>query len=199
MTIKTSTIIVISVLIAISTYLAYPKVVTFFEIDSCLDQGGRWNYKDGNCDQGLESQNKTLSKEGENLNRQTTQPTGQEVTLATKIPANVDSNFKTFLKYFSQDSLFQVSRIDFPLKVKNIEEDEQEVEIIINKRDFHKLTFGDSTAATRQYDKHEEKIRVNGNTAVIETRGIDNGIYYDVKFEKIAGKWKLLTWVDSST
>ncbi len=30
-------------------------MVTFFAIDSCLDQGGRWDYKDGNCDESHES------------------------------------------------------------------------------------------------------------------------------------------------
>ncbi len=39
------------------------------------------------------------------------------------IPADLDSKFETFIKYFSKDSLFQISRIDFPLKVKNLDEE----------------------------------------------------------------------------
>ena len=75
---KTTIIIGITILIAISTYLVYPKAVTFFAIDSCLDQGGRWDYKNGNCDLGLESQNKTLTKGPENFNRQSSNPISQK-------------------------------------------------------------------------------------------------------------------------
>jgi hypothetical protein len=32
-------------------------------------------------------------------------------------PENIDSDFNAFLTHFSQDSLFQVSRIDFPMEV----------------------------------------------------------------------------------
>jgi hypothetical protein len=73
------------------------------------------------------------------------------------------------------------------------------VKIKITTADFEMLKFGDSTAATREFDKYEEKIKVKGNKATIETRGIDNGIYIDIFFEKSNGKWKLRTWVDSST
>ena len=54
MTTKSTIIFGITVLLAIMTYLAYPRVRTFFATDSCLDQGGRWNYQKGNCDIGTE-------------------------------------------------------------------------------------------------------------------------------------------------
>ncbi|MDB5118851.1 MAG: hypothetical protein JWN56_69 [Sphingobacteriales bacterium] len=113
------------------------------------------------------------------------------------IPADLDSKFETFIKYFSKDSVFQVSRIDFPLKVKNVDE-ENEQEIIIKKSQFHKQDFDDKTTETREFDKYKQEIKVNRNKAIVEIRGIDNGIYIDVYFEKKNNKWKLLTWVDSS-
>lgn len=116
----------------------------------------------------------------------------------SNIPADLDSKFETFIEYFNKDSLFQVSRIDFPLKVKASDED-KEIETIITRSDFRMLNFGDKSAKTREYDKYEETIKVNGDKAVIETRGIDNGIFIDIYFEKKNGKWKLLTWMDSST
>ena len=116
----------------------------------------------------------------------------------SNIPADLDSKFETFIEYFNKDSLFQISRIDFPLKVKASDQNE-EIETIINRSDFQMLNFGNKSAKTREFDKYEEIIKVNGNKAIIETRGIDNGIFIDIYFEKKNGKWKLLTWVDSST
>ncbi len=59
---RTATMLGITVLIVILTCLVYPKVVAFFAIDSCLYQGGRWDHKNGVCDEGLESQ-KSVSRQ----------------------------------------------------------------------------------------------------------------------------------------
>ena len=115
----------------------------------------------------------------------------------SNIPAELDAKFETFIQYFSQDSIFQVSRIDFPLKVK-ASDGKEETETIINKSDFRKLTFGDQSAKTREFDKYEYTFKVNGNKAIIEIRGIDNGICIDIYFEKRNGKWRLVSWLDSS-
>ena len=134
------------------------------------------------------------------------QATGNEIPIdsskskdfqPSNIPADLDAKFETFIEYFSKDSLFQVSRIDFPLKVK-VSDVDGESETIINKSDFRKLSFGDESARTREFDKYEQTYKVNGDKAVIETRGIDNGIFIDTYFEKKNGKWKLVTSVDSS-
>jgi hypothetical protein len=119
-------------------------------------------------------------------------------TTVNKLPINVDQHFETFIKYFSSDSLFQVSRIDFPLKGKELDE-EDEKEIIINKSAFRKLDFNKDFKNSNGTDRYELKMKVNGNKATVETRGIDNGIYIDTYFEKKDGKWKLVSWVNSST
>ena len=118
------------------------------------------------------------------------------------IPSNVNSNFQTFLEYFNKDSIFQISRIAFPLKVKeaNSDIDFDLRERIIQKADFRKMDFTyDKSKKNKQVDNYEQNIKVEGNKAVIEIRGIENGIIADYYFIKKNGKWTLLTWINSST
>jgi len=115
-----------------------------------------------------------------------------------KLPNNVDLKFETFLKHFNSDSLFQISRIDFPLKGKELDEEDGK-EITVNKSEFRKLDFNEPQKDSSDTNRYELKIKVDGNKAIVETRGIDNGIYIDTYFEKKEGKWKLVTWIDSST
>jgi hypothetical protein len=72
---KTIKIIGITILFIALTYFGYVKVSRFFAIDSCLDRGGRWNYKTNQCEldsnllvQGITSSNWTFDKiEGSKL------------------------------------------------------------------------------------------------------------------------------------
>jgi hypothetical protein len=116
----------------------------------------------------------------------------------SQVPSNVDDKFETFLKYFNEDSIFQVSRIDFPLKVKfaDSSKDYEMSEDIIQKQDFFKLDFTHDSIKAREY---EQMIEVKGEKATIGLRGIENGIMADFYFEKKGGKWKLKTWEDAST
>lgn len=50
MTRKTIKILVITFLLIASTGFGYLKMTYFFEIDSCLDKGGRWNYEKQICE-----------------------------------------------------------------------------------------------------------------------------------------------------
>ncbi|RDC62490.1 DUF4348 domain-containing protein [Adhaeribacter pallidiroseus] len=118
------------------------------------------------------------------------------------VPENVDDKFETFLKYFNEDSTFQISRIDFPLKVKVADSDKnyEMSEEIIQKSGFRKMDFTyDSSSANKEVDSYEQKINIKGNKAIIEVRGIENGIMANFYFEKKKGKWMLVTWEDSST
>ena len=40
----------IVLLLALISIVSYPWIKRFFQIDSCLDIGGSWNYKTGQCD-----------------------------------------------------------------------------------------------------------------------------------------------------
>lgn len=118
--------------------------------------------------------------------------------IVNKSSSDIDAKFETFIEHFSRDSLFQISRIDFPLKVKELDEDDEK-EITVNKSEFRKLDFNKNNVNSKGTDEYKLNIKVNGDEAVIETRGIDNGIYIDTYFKKKNGKWKLVTSVDSST
>lgn len=118
-----------------------------------------------------------------------------------KIPSNIDGDFSLFLERFSKDSVFQVSRVKFPLKTSVWEDPEVGmVEKLINKTEYTTLdlTYPDD-AMTREFDKYTQKINLQGNKCVIEIRGYDNGIYSDLFFEKINGKWTLISCEDHST
>ncbi|SHM85798.1 DUF4348 domain-containing protein [Flavobacterium saccharophilum] len=128
---------------------------------------------------------------------------------AKQNPKVANENFEMFLDKFSQDSIFQISRVKFPLKVKEIDL-ESMVELDENKSDFKERTIlkSDYTkldftypkdALTRELDRYTQKIKIKNNRAVVEIRGVDNGIYSDFYFEKIDGKWFLQTWKEQST
>lgn len=119
-----------------------------------------------------------------------------------EIPKNVDDNFNIFLKYFSKDSIFQISRVNFPLKVKELDSDEnfETIEKNIDISEYKKINLNYSNEnLTKETDKYSQNIKIGTDKAVIEIRGIDNGIHTDIVFEKKKGKWKLITWIDSST
>lgn len=113
-----------------------------------------------------------------------------------------EENFNEFILKFNKDSIFQISRIDFPLKVKesDFEKEYRLSEIIIQKANYQKMDFTYLESYKKQeYDKFEQDIKIEKNSAVIKIRGIDNGIFADYIFEKRNGKWYLITWIDSST
>jgi hypothetical protein len=118
-----------------------------------------------------------------------------------KIPENVDEDFKDFLNYFSKDSIFQVSRVIFPLRVLEVDENNMidSIEKSISKKEYTKLDFTyPKDALTREFDKYTQKIKTTENKTVVEIRGFDNGICTDFVFEKLNGKWFLKSWNDTS-
>ncbi|POY37906.1 hypothetical protein C3K47_05100 [Solitalea longa] len=120
----------------------------------------------------------------------------------TSIPKEVDSDFKLFLKYFNQDSVFQVSRVVFPFRERSADPDQQFdlIEKKISRAEYQKMDFTyDESSANKQYDSYRQHIRIKGNKAVIEYRGVENGIFIDCYFEKRNGKWMFVEMVDSST
>ena len=47
---KKAIILTIGLLMILSGFWAYPKIEEFFQIDSCLDKGGRWDYENQLCE-----------------------------------------------------------------------------------------------------------------------------------------------------
>ena len=116
-------------------------------------------------------------------------------------PKDIDENFNTFLKVFSKDSLFQISRVKYPLIQKEwIDPEKGIIEKLITKNNYEILDFTyPKDALTREFDRYTQKIKTNKNKTVIEIRGVDNGIYSDYFFEKLNGKWMLISCSEQST
>lgn len=95
-----------------------------------------------------------------------------------------------------------MQRIKFPIKVI-VPDSEHEgmapMEEAINKYDWEQLDLTyDSTYLTRPYDKYYQVVRFDNDTAIVEIRGIDNGIYADYYFTIIDRKWYLVTLYEAS-
>lgn len=111
----------------------------------------------------------------------------------------VDDNFETFLHLFSEDSLFQINRIIFPVrgKVLELNEESEYVEIITQKDEHSHMDF--RKRRKENPDGYTISTKLTDNKATVEVRGIDNGIFMDYYFEKINGKWMFVSYKDSST
>lgn len=112
----------------------------------------------------------------------------------------IDENFEIFLTEFSKDSLFQISRVKFPLEITELNDDFEPFEKKLDINEYRKIDLRyDDSLKNRQYDKYTQKIELIKDKAKVEIRGIDNGIMTDVFFQKIEEKWTLIGWNDSST
>lgn len=122
----------------------------------------------------------------------------QEIKLS--IPKNVDSDFKIFLNFFNKDSTFQISRVKFPLKIKDLNEDFELRERTINKEEYYLKKFDfNEINKLEVFNEYKQRISVNENNVLIEINGIENGIACEFYFKKINNKWKLVSWIDQST
>ncbi|OAQ39868.1 hypothetical protein A5893_09880 [Pedobacter psychrophilus] len=123
----------------------------------------------------------------------------QTVTFPTK--EKVDNDFNDFLIKFSSDTSFQKSRTKFPLKINwyDIEKDKDSL-IYKDVSDFEMMDFR-KKKSKGQYDQWEQKILVDkdNTSAIIEIRGIENGIMVDYLFKKIKNVWMIIEIRDGST
>lgn len=113
-----------------------------------------------------------------------------------------EENFDQFIRKFSTYESFQLERIKFPISViiPNAEhEGMAPMEETIGKYEWEilDLTY-DSTYLTRPYDQYYQGVRYGQDTAVVEIRGINNGIYADYYFTLIDKKWFLVTLYEAS-
>lgn len=113
-----------------------------------------------------------------------------------------DEAFELFIQHFSNDKTFQLKRITFPISVI-IPDTEHEgmasTEESIGKYDWEPLDLTyDSTYLTRPFDQYSQVVRYKNDTAVVEIRGVNNGIYADYYFTLIDKKWFLVTLYEAS-
>lgn len=128
--------------------------------------------------------------------------TGKVVADTTDITDIEAEVFEEFVKRFSQEESFQLQRIKFPISVivpDTGHEGMAPMKETIGRYDWEQLDLTyDSTFLTRTYDKYYQVVRFSNDSAVVEIRGIDNGIYADYYFELIDKKWYLVTLYEAS-
>lgn len=114
----------------------------------------------------------------------------------------VNENFYDFLEKFSTDRIFQLKRIVFP--VKAVESDPDDEEVILKEGTIQKyewehldLTY-DSTYITRECDQYYQDVLFKSDLAIVELRGINNGIYANYYFKRENGQWYLVALEETS-
>lgn len=125
-----------------------------------------------------------------------------EETDTMVVQLSEEADFMRFVERFSNDSQFQLRRIKFPISVivpDTGDEGMAPKEESIGRYDWEQLDLSyDSTYLTRPYDQYYQVVRFKNDTAVIEIRGINNGIYADYYFSKIEDEWYLVTLYEAS-
>jgi len=111
-----------------------------------------------------------------------------------------EEDFRDFLSKFNSDSIFQINRVIFPLNYHSLDDDYNPISERIERNEYLKMNFEYSEGfKDRDYDKYTQEIIINGDSAIIEIRGIENGIHSDVLFKKVKGKWYLKEIREEST
>ena len=105
-------------------------------------------------------------------------------------------NFDTFFEKFSSDSVFQRSRIKFPLTTETYDIDaEKMVMATIPAREWEFFNIREITRNKKHiYNTRKEKDKYILNATVEDT-----GIFVDYIFEQRDGKWVMVKIVDQST
>lgn len=116
----------------------------------------------------------------------------------SKIRTNLDS-FPDFLRRFKSDSVFQFSRIKFPLIKETFGDMDEKILIMIDTINWSYLSLKhDSSYTTRKLNAYNEKMIIKRDSAHLLYQGIDNGINVEFIFAKINNKWYLSHWTDFS-
>ncbi len=110
--------------------------------------------------------------------------------------------FDDFLQEFSMKESFQLNRIKFPIKAIVPDADHEgmaPMEETIGRYEWEMLDLTyDSTFLTRPYDQYYQFVRFQNDSAIVEIRGINNGIYADYFFELIENRWYLVSLYEAS-
>ncbi|MCE5205700.1 MAG: DUF4348 domain-containing protein [Porphyromonadaceae bacterium] len=139
---------------------------------------------------------------GEKKMEQGREKTEEEVFRSDELTASDKEEFDEFIRRFSTDESFQFERIKFPISVVVPDTDHEGMAPMkesLDKYDWEMLDLSyDSTYLTRPYDQYSQEVRFKKDTAIVEIRGIDNGIYADYYFAMIDKKWYLVTLYEAS-
>jgi len=117
---------------------------------------------------------------------------------------NIPEQFESILLNFSSDSLFQISRIEFPVVSVTLDQEYfEEVKSEIQKSNWVFVNlFGEELTRlnfrTQIYDNFELKMDDSGER-VFSSLSIVGGMHIYYYFKRINGKWFLVKFKDVST
>ena len=111
--------------------------------------------------------------------------------------------FEVFLKRFNLDTGFQLSRIEFPLDIVSYQENEnyefEEVTQPLAKVEWEPTSLDYEEETSEQTnDAFTQSIAVRQDSAFVQFRGVNNGIYVDYVFAIKMGVWNLVVIKDYS-
>lgn len=104
-----------------------------------------------------------------------------------------NETFESFIEKFSLDSLFQESRVVFPLKKKYLNENSKEAEKFVEAVDWWRVILEPTDNHSMRYFENKKK-----SQGIVEFRGIENGINVTYIFELRDGEWFLIEMEDLS-
>ncbi|MEN8191477.1 MAG: DUF4348 domain-containing protein [Bacteroidota bacterium] len=109
--------------------------------------------------------------------------------------------FYEFFEKFSRDSLFQKSRVKYPLKWSYYRESYEKLTIEhIKQKDFTYIDFTeDKNAMEKKSGKYEVVIERSKYEVNYLLKGYDNGIHMNHIFKLVEGCWFLVEIIDEST
>jgi hypothetical protein len=110
-------------------------------------------------------------------------------------------DIKVFIIRFKTDSIFQHSRIIFPLTHETIGDLDEAQNIIdrIDSKNWRYIDFKyDPLYETRKTNAFTEKFVITKNSAQLLYQGVDNGINVEFIFELKDNNWYLTRWNDLS-
>ncbi|MEM1408842.1 MAG: DUF4348 domain-containing protein [Bacteroidota bacterium] len=109
-------------------------------------------------------------------------------------------SFDQFLIEFGEDSIFQKSRIEFPLSYYTFDIEDNREEYTIPESDWLYEDFTmDKEASKRKVDAYKPVVESkNSKEATYLRKGIDNGIRIEYHFKFLEDKWMLNKVLDYS-
>ncbi len=133
--------------------------------------------------------------QSEEYNQRLTEHYNEEIPKGTLMyDFSNDETFESFIEKFSLDSLFQESRVIFPLKKKYLNGNLKPVEKLVDEHDWWRVVL----AATNDYSmRYFENEKVN--QGIVEFRSIESEVKITYVFELKNGEWFLVEVEDLST
>lgn len=123
--------------------------------------------------------------------------------VTTRLSSKDSDSFLPFLVKFMTDSIFQVSRVRFPIKLKAYSESDEEfadndTTLELSESNWRNISINDGLRHLTNFTNSWNTDIKEGIQKKIYLSGVDNGIYVNYYFEKDNGKWFLVNLEDFS-